>query len=99
RIPCQHLDSLGRGALERLAEAIGRQRRYRDGVVTLIDEIVDELDLAADARYVWAIVFHRGPNFFAHRDGAFSARFEKANASQLGNERNLGAISRSCTAE
>ena len=98
-VPGKDDDALLHGALEGLVEAVGRERRNGDGVVALVDEVVDVLDLAGNAGGAGAVVLDEDAQLLAHFDGAFAARLEEAHAGQLGNEGDLYFFGQSGAAE
>ena len=89
-IPCQDLHALFLGAIEGFAQPVGRQSGDRDGVVALVDEVVDELDLTGHGGFRGAVILDVDAELLAHRQSARTTGLEEADAGELGNEGDPG---------
>ena len=82
-IPGQDLDAALHRALERRAEAVRRHGGDDNGVIALVNEVIDELHLPGDARLGWAVVGHVHAEVFPRLFRAVAATGEEPHAHQL----------------
>ena len=83
RIPGQNLDAALHRALERRTQPIRRHGGDDDGVIALVDEVIDELHLAGDARLGRTVVGYVHAEIFPRLFRAVAAAGEEPHAHQL----------------
>jgi len=91
-VPGEDDHALTHRPLQRLVQAVGGKRRDRDGVVALVDEVVDVLDLAGDAGGVGPVVLDVDAELLAHLHRALAAGLEEPHPGELGDEGDLDLL-------
>src|SRR5690606_27005018 len=82
-VPGQYFDAALHRALQRRAEAVRRHGGDDNGVIALVDEVIDELHLPGDARLGRAVVGHVHAKIFPRLFRAVAAAGKEADAHQF----------------